>query len=53
MAFKHSRQQICDTHYLAATNVRERLPVSKQAAHKNDMERFNLKKISDWEVRTE
>jgi hypothetical protein len=34
-------------------NIRERLPVSKQATQKNDTERFNLKKISDWEVRTE
>jgi len=36
-----------------AANIRERLPVSKQAAQKNDMEKFNLKKISDWKVRTE
>jgi len=48
MALKYSRQQTFDTHYLVAANVRERLPVSKQAARKNDMERFNLKKISDW-----
>jgi hypothetical protein len=54
MAFKYSRQQTCDTHhYLVAAKVRERLPVSKQAAQKNDMERLNLKKINDWEVRTE
>jgi len=54
MAFKYSRQQTCDTHHcLVAANIRERLPVSKQAAQKNDMEKFNLKKISDWKVRTE
>jgi hypothetical protein len=29
-----------------AANVRERLPVSKEEAQENDMERFNLKKIS-------
>jgi hypothetical protein len=49
----NSRQQTCDTHYLVAANVRERLPVSKQAPLKTTMERFNLKKITDWEVRTE
>jgi hypothetical protein len=36
-----------------AANVRERLPVSKEEAQEDDMERFHLKKISDWEVRTE
>ena len=54
MTFKHSQQQTCDTHqYLVAANVRERLPVSKQGAQENYMEKFNLKKISYWEIRTE
>jgi hypothetical protein len=53
MAFKYCRQQTCDTHhYIVAANVRERLPVSKQAAEETDTERFNLK-TADWEVRTE
>jgi hypothetical protein len=42
----------CDTdHYLVVANVRERLAVSKQAAKKFDVKRFNLKKLSKWEVR--
>jgi hypothetical protein len=31
--------------------VRERLAVSKQAARKFDVKRFNFKKLSDLEVR--
>jgi hypothetical protein len=42
----------CDTdHYLVVVKVRERLAVSKQAAQKFDAERFNLKKLSELEVR--
>jgi hypothetical protein len=42
----------CDTdHYLVVAKIRERLAVSKQAAQKVDAERFNLKKLSDLEVR--
>jgi hypothetical protein len=42
----------CDTdHYLVVAIVRERLAVSKQAAQKFDEERFNLKKLSELEVR--
>jgi hypothetical protein len=42
----------CDTdHYLVVAKVRERLAVSKQAAEKFDAERFNLKKLSELEVR--
>ena len=34
----------CDTdHYLVIAKVRERLAVSKQAAQKFDVERFNLR----------
>jgi hypothetical protein len=32
-------------------NVRENLSVSKQAAHTFDVERFNIKKLSELEVR--
>jgi len=31
--------------------IRERLEVSKQAAQKFDVERFNLRKLSELEVR--
>jgi hypothetical protein len=43
----------CDNdHHLVAARVRERLAVSKQAARKFDVKRFNFKKLSDLEVRT-
>jgi uncharacterized protein YPO0396 len=42
----------CDTdHYLVVARVRERLTVSKEEAQKLDAERFNLKKLSELEVR--
>jgi hypothetical protein len=42
----------CDTdHFLVVAKVRETLAVSKQAAEKFDAERFNLKKLSELEVR--
>jgi hypothetical protein len=42
----------CDTdHYLVVAKVRERLAVSKQEAQKFDVERFNLRKLSELEVR--
>jgi hypothetical protein len=42
----------CDIdHYLVVAKVRERLAVSKQAAQKFDVERFNIKKLSELEVR--
>jgi hypothetical protein len=42
----------CDTdHYLVVAKVRERLVVIKKAAQKFDAERFNLKKLSELEVR--
>jgi hypothetical protein len=38
----------CDNdHYLAVAKVRKRLTVSKQAAQKFDMERFNLRKLNE------
>ena len=44
----------CDTdHYLVVAKVNERLAVSKQAAQTFDVERFNLKKLSELEVRKE
>ena len=42
----------CDTgHSLLVAKVRERLAVSIQAAQKLDVERFNLRKLNDLEVR--
>ena len=42
----------CDTdHYLVVVKVREILAVSKQAAHKLDGERFNLRKLKYLEVK--
>jgi len=42
----------CNTgHYLVVAKVTERLAVSKQAAQKFDVERFNLRKLTDLEVR--
>ena len=42
----------CDTdHYLVVLTVRERLAVSKQEAQKFDVERFNLRKQDELEVR--
>jgi hypothetical protein len=41
----------CDNeHYSVVVKVRERLAVSKQAAQKFDVERFNLNKIRELEV---
>jgi hypothetical protein len=41
----------CDTdRYLLIAKVRERLSARTQAAQKTDVERFNLKKLSDMEV---
>jgi hypothetical protein len=42
----------CETnHYLVVTNVRGRTAVSKQAAQKSGVERFNLRKASELEIR--
>jgi hypothetical protein len=42
----------CDTdQYLAVVKVRERLIVSKQAAQTFNVERFNLVKLNELEVR--
>jgi hypothetical protein len=42
----------CDTdHYLVVVKARERLAVSKRAPQKIDMDRFNLKKLNEGEVK--
>jgi hypothetical protein len=42
----------CDTdHYLVVAKFREELTVSKQAAQKFDVERFNVRKLSELEIR--
>jgi hypothetical protein len=42
----------CDTnHCLVVAKVRERLAVSKRAAKKIEMERFNVKKINEGDVK--
>ena len=44
----------CDIdHCVVVTEVRERLAVSKQAAQKFDVERFNFRKLNELEVRTQ
>ena len=45
------RRADCDTdHYVVVAKVRERLTVSKQAAEKFHVERFNLRKLSELVV---
>jgi hypothetical protein len=42
----------CDTeHYLVAAKLRERLSVSKRVAQKFDMQRLDLRKLNDAEVK--
>jgi len=44
----------CDIdHYVVVTEVRERLAVSKQAAKKFDVERFNFRKLNELKVKTQ
>jgi hypothetical protein len=38
-------------HYLIVAKIRERLAVSKQPVNKMDMDRFNLKKLNEGEVK--
>jgi len=38
-------------HYLVVVKVKERLAVSKQTEEKFDVERFNLRKLSELQVR--
>jgi hypothetical protein len=56
MAFKYTQctifEESCDTnHCLVVVKVREGLAVSQQEAQKFNVERFNLKKLSELEVR--
>jgi hypothetical protein len=42
----------CDTdHYLVGTKLRERISVSKRARQNFDLERFDLKKLDDVDVK--
>jgi hypothetical protein len=42
----------CDSdHYLVVVKVRERLAVNKERSQRFHMERFNLKKLNDVEVK--
>jgi hypothetical protein len=46
------RGAVCYTdHYLVVAKVRERLAVSKRAAQKIEMDRFNLKKLNEVDVK--
>jgi hypothetical protein len=46
------RGEYCDAdHNLVAVAVRERLAVSKRGAQKIDMERFNIKKFNEGDVK--
>ena len=46
------RRADCDTdHYVVVEKLRERLAISKQAAENFHVERFNLRKLSELEVR--
>jgi hypothetical protein len=40
-------------HYLVVSKVRERLAVSKQMVKKMDVERFNLNKLNEEEVKVQ
>jgi hypothetical protein len=42
---------ILTTHYLVVAKIRERLAVSNQPANKMDMDRFNLKKLNQGNVK--
>jgi hypothetical protein len=42
----------CDTdHYLVVAELRERISVNKRARQNSDLERFDLKKLNDVEVK--
>ena len=46
------READCDTdHYLVVAKARERVAVSKQAAQKFDVEKFNLRNLNELKVR--
>ena len=46
------RRAECDTHhYLVIAKVIKRLAVNKQSAQNFEVERFNLRKLSDLEIK--
>jgi hypothetical protein len=50
--FRSLRAADCDTdNYLVVENIRNRLAVNKQTTHRVHMERFNLKKLKEVEVK--
>jgi hypothetical protein len=51
--YDHSEELTDTDHYLVVAEVREILSARKQAAQKTDTERFNLKRLSEMEVRKE
>ena len=52
LAVRSFRGADCDNnHYLVVAEGRGRLAVSKQAAQKFDVERFNIRKLNELEVR--
>jgi hypothetical protein len=49
---KSFRGADCDTdHYVVVAKIRERLEVSKRPVNKMDMDRFNLKKLNEGDVK--
>jgi hypothetical protein len=44
----------CDTDYnLVVAKIRQKLAVSKRPVNKIFMDRFNIKKLNEWEVKKE
>jgi hypothetical protein len=47
----HSGEQTDTQHYLVVAKVRERLAVIKQTMHRFHMEKFNLMKLKEIEIK--